>query len=231
MLAEEQRSDNVPNELDLDEGYWQSLMDEDAALAGGRGRGTPRRAREPQPARPPEDGAGRRSPNAQATLRELQPGDIRPGVVTNLTSFGAFIDIGGFEGLVHVSEVCWSRVGHPRDVLALGQAVDAIVLAVDAGQGRLALSLKRVKPNPWEGIEHRFSIGRVIRGTVTNVVDFGAFVRVEEDLEGLLHVSELGESNAAHPRNVLREGQAIVVRVIGVDGEHHRIALSLNGIE
>ncbi len=164
---------------------------------------------------------------APALLREIRPGEVRHGRVTNLTAFGAFVDLGGYEGLVHVSEISWSRVGHPRDVLSIGQPVQVYVMSVDPEEGRVALSLKRTKPDPWHGIESRYHVGQTVHGVVTNVVDFGVFVKVEEDLEGLIHVSELAEGNFLHPRNILHEGDTVTGRVIGVDGSLHRLALSL----
>jgi small subunit ribosomal protein S1 len=168
-------------------------------------------------------------PNTEppSLLREIRPGEVRHGRVTNLTAFGAFVDLGGYEGLVHVSEISWSRVGHPRDVLSIGQPVQVYVMSVDPEEGRVALSLKRTKPDPWHGIEKRYRVGQIVQGVVTNVVDFGVFVKVEEDLEGLIHVSELAEGNFLHPRNILREGDMVSGRVIGVDGSLHRLALSL----
>ena len=160
-------------------------------------------------------------------LREIRAGEVRSGRVTNLTAFGAFVDLGGYEGLVHVSEISWSRVGHPRDVLSIGQPVQVYVMSVDADEGRVALSLKRTKPDPWHGIEQRYHVGQVVKGIVTNVVDFGVFVKVEDDLEGLIHVSELAEGNFLHPRNIVHEGDTITSHVIGVDGSLHRLALSL----
>ncbi|HEY3288614.1 MAG TPA: S1 RNA-binding domain-containing protein [Anaerolineae bacterium] len=163
-------------------------------------------------------------------LQEIRAGETRHGRVTNLTAFGAFVDLGGYEGLVHVSEISWSRVGHPRDVLAIGQPVQVYVMSVDAGEGRVALSLKRTKPDPWFGIEKRYHVGQSVTGVVTNVVDFGVFVKVEDDLEGLIHVSELAEGNFLHPRNIVREGETVTGRVIGVDGSLHRLALSLRNL-
>ena len=160
-------------------------------------------------------------------LREIRSGETRHGRVTNLTAFGAFVDLGGYEGLVHVSEISWSRVGHPRDVLSIGQPVQVYVMSVDPDEGRVALSLKRTKQDPWLGIEKRYHVGENVKGVVTNVVDFGVFVKVEDDLEGLIHVSELAEGNFLHPRNILREGEIVSGRVIGVDGSLHRLALSL----
>ncbi|HEY3341076.1 MAG TPA: S1 RNA-binding domain-containing protein [Anaerolineae bacterium] len=162
-----------------------------------------------------------------ALLREIHPNEVRHGRVTNLTAFGAFVDLGGYEGLVHVSEISWSRVGQPRDVLSIGQPVEVYVMSVDPDEGRVALSLKRTKPDPWHGIEERYHVGQVVSGVVTNVVDFGVFVKVEDDLEGLIHVSELAEGNFLHPRNILHEGDTVTGSVIGVDGSLHRLALSL----
>lgn len=164
-------------------------------------------------------------------LNEIVPGEVRRGRVTNLTAFGAFVDLGGYEGLIHVSEMSWSRVGHPRDVLTIGQEIDVFVMSVDPDEGRVALSLKRTRPDPWIGIEQRYTVGQLVSGCVTNVVDFGVFVKVEDDLEGLIHVSELGEGTFLHPRNVVKEGQRLTARVIGVDGEMRRLALSLRGVK
>jgi small subunit ribosomal protein S1 len=163
-------------------------------------------------------------------LQRLRAGESRKGTVTNLTAFGAFVDLGGYEGLVHVSELSWSRVNHPRDMLRIGDEVNVYVMSVTPEEGRIALSLKRAKPNPWEHIEERYHIGQVVQGTVTNVVQFGAFVKVEDDLEGLVHVSELAEGSFMHPRNIVHEGEHVTARVIGVDSQHRRLALSLREV-
>jgi small subunit ribosomal protein S1 len=163
-------------------------------------------------------------------LHEIHAGETRHGHVTNLTAFGAFVDLGGYEGLVHVSELSWSRINHPRDLLRIGDEVSVFVMNVIPEEGRIALSLKRAKANPWEHIEDRYHVGQVVHGTVTNVVQFGAFVKVEDDLEGLVHVSELAEGSFMHPRNIVREGEHVTARVIGVDSQHRRLALSLRGV-
>ncbi|MFC1464687.1 MAG: 30S ribosomal protein S1 [Candidatus Brachytrichaceae bacterium NZ_4S206] len=163
-------------------------------------------------------------------LHEIRPGETRRGVVTNLTAFGAFVDLGGYEGLVHVSELSWSRVNHPRDLLHIGQEVDVYVMSVSPEEGRIALSLKRAKANPWETIEQRYHVGQIVHGTVTNVVQFGAFVKVENDLEGLVHISEMAEGNFMHPRNIVNEGDRVVARVIAVDSQQRRLALSMRGV-
>ncbi len=163
----------------------------------------------------------------QQVLRKLRPGDVVSGQVTNICDFGAFVDLGGLEGLVHVSEMSWNRVTHPRDVLQCGQAVRAVVMSVDAGQGRVALSLKRLYPDPWETIEQRYVRGQLVQGVVTNVVNFGAFVSLEDGVEALIHVSELAEGHFLHPRNVVREGDRVRACVVNVDRVNRRLALSL----
>lgn len=172
--------------------------------------------------------AAQSSFRAPATiLSNLVPGDVCEGTVTNLTTFGAFVDLGGVEGLIHVSELSWDRVRHPSDVLSPGQQVRIHVLGVNADEGRVALSLKRLRPNPWADVAARFQPGQVVEGLVTNVVSFGAFVRIEEGLEGLIHISELAEGSFLHPRNVVREGDTVRVRVLTIDPVHQRLGLSL----
>jgi small subunit ribosomal protein S1 len=163
----------------------------------------------------------------QQVLHKLRPGDVVAGQVTNICDFGAFVDLGGLEGLVHVSEMSWNRVTHPRDVLRCNQTVKAVVVAVDADQGRVALSLKRLYPDPWDSIEQRYLRGQMVEGVVTNVVNFGAFVCLEDGVEALIHVSELAEGHFLHPRNVVREGEHVRARVVNVDRPNRRLALSL----
>jgi small subunit ribosomal protein S1 len=164
-------------------------------------------------------------------LNTLCPGDICQGNVTNLCSFGAFVDLGGLEGLVHVSELSWGRVDHPKDVLLTGQPVEVYVLNIDRKRGRVGLSIKRLQPDPWQLAEERYQIGQTVDGLVTHVVDFGAFVRVEDGLEGLIHVSELAEGNFIHPRNVISEGDSVTVRILNIDSKRRRMGLSLRRIE
>ena len=147
----------------------------------------------------------------------IEPGQIHEGQVTNLTNFGAFIDLGGVEGLVHISELSWSRVIHPSDILTPGQTVQVKVLTVDSENGRVALSIKQLKANPWLTVDERFTEGQLIEGTISNVVSFGAFVMIEEELEGLIHISQLAEGTFLHPRNVVQTGQIVVARVLHVD--------------
>jgi small subunit ribosomal protein S1 len=159
-------------------------------------------------------------------LDELTPGDIRHGRVTNLCAFGAFVDLGGLEGLIHISELSWGRVAHPSDVLESGQEVDVYVLKVDREQSRVGLSLKRLKPDPWNTVEDRYQIGQIVEGLVTNVVKFGAFVRIEDGLEGLIHASEF-PGDVGIPSHYVQEGDAVQVRIMSIEGSRHRIGLSL----
>jgi small subunit ribosomal protein S1 len=163
----------------------------------------------------------------QELLDALCPGDVSRGHVTNLCSFGAFVDLGGLEGLVHVSELSWGRVEHPSDILEPGQPVEVYVLNVDRERGRVGLSIKRLQPDPWQFVEDRYQAGQIIDGTVTHVVNFGAFVRVEEGLEGLVHISELAEGHFAHPRDVVREGDVVEACILNIDKKQRRMGLSL----
>jgi len=160
-------------------------------------------------------------------LNSIQPGEVRRGRVTNLCDFGAFVDLGGVEGLVHVSEISWSRVNHPSDVLRVGQEVEVYVLNVDPQAQRVGLSLKRLQPDPWLSVEERYHVGQIVEGTITNVVSFGAFARIEDGLEGLIHISELAEGHFLHPRNVVKEGDVVKVKILHIDGPRHRLGLSL----
>jgi small subunit ribosomal protein S1 len=171
-------------------------------------------------------GPGRRT----ELLNRLKPGDRVTGVITNVTRFGVFVDLGGVEGLVHVSELSWSRVRHPSDVVCCGENLEVVVLSVDRDLARVALSVKQLLPDPWDTVEQRFRVGEVIDGVITNVVKFGAFVGVDEGLEGLIHVSELGDGSFLHPRSVVREGEPVRARILHIDGPSRRLGLSLREV-
>lgn len=164
-------------------------------------------------------------------LADLQPGQRRCGVVTTVCDFGAFIDLGGIEGLAHISEISWGRINHPSDVLHSGQNVEVHIMTIDREQRRVALSLKRLCPDPWVTVPQRYQLQQLVEGLVTTVVDFGAFVRLEEGVEGLIHISELAEGNFLHPRNVVREQDVVRVRVLSVDVPHRRLGLSLRQVD
>lgn len=160
-------------------------------------------------------------------LHELHPGDITTGFITNLCDFGAFVDLGGVEGLIHISELSWGRVGHPADMLTSGEKVKVHVLEVNLEEARIALSLKRLYPDPWETVAVRYHIDDIVEGRITNVVDFGAFAKIEDGLEGLIHFSELAEGHFLHPRNVVAEGDIIRARILSIDAKSRRLGLSL----
>ncbi len=173
-----------------------------------------------------------RAAQVNATEREqlfnkLSPGDKVEGTVTNLTDFGVFVDLGGVEGLIHISELSWSRVTHPSRIVKPQQKVEALVLSIDPENKRIALSMKQLRRNPWEDVEQRYKPGQLVRGVVSNVVNFGAFVQLEDELEGLIHISELAEGSFLHPRNVVKKGEMITARVLHVNSAEKKLALSL----
>lgn len=163
-------------------------------------------------------------------LHSVKKGDRLTGKVTNLTDFGVFVDLGGVEGLIHISELSWSRVTHPSSILRPGQEVNVVVLNVDQDAERVALSVKRLRTDPWENVEQRYQPNQIVHGVIGNVVTYGAFVILEEELEGLVHISELAEGTFLHPRDVVRTGDAVVARVLHVDGRAKRLALSMRGV-
>jgi len=165
-------------------------------------------------------------------LNELTEGDVCRGRVINLVDFGAFVDLGGMDGLVHLSELSWRRVTHPREVVEVGQEVEVYVLGVDRERQRVALSFKRLQPDPWASIEERYHEGQLVEGAVTRLTKWGAFASIvgDEAIEGLIHVSELDEAPVVHPRDVIQPGQVVTLRVLGVDGARHRLALSLKQV-
>lgn len=160
-------------------------------------------------------------------LSALKEGDIREGVVTSVCDFGAFVDIGGADGLVHLSELSWSRVKHPSEILKPGDKVQVYVLSIDNERKRIALSLKRTQHEPWATVGERYHIGQMIEGVVTQLAPFGAFVRIEDGVEGLIHVSEMGDGRVQHPREVLQEGDVVQARIIRIDPARKRIGLSM----
>ena len=168
-----------------------------------------------------------RQQQKERLLEELQPGEIRKGRVTSLSDFGAFVDLGGADGLIHVSELSWDRNVRPEDVLECGQEVEVYVLNVDRQRRRIGLSLKRLKPDPWLDVEIKYLPGEIVEGTITNVVKFGAFARLEEGIEGLIHLSELADWHVNDPTEVVHPGERHRIKVLSVDPERRRISLSL----
>ena len=162
-------------------------------------------------------------------LNNLQTGDCVHGPVTNITSFGVFVDLGGIEGLVHVSELSWGRVQHPTEVVSAGENVDAYVIQVDKERSRIALSFKRLLPNPWEYVQERYHPGQETSAVVTSIAPYGVFARLEEGLDGLIHISEMGNSefDGEKPENMVDVGQHINVRILHIDTKKQRLGLRL----
>ncbi|MEJ2265556.1 MAG: S1 RNA-binding domain-containing protein [Anaerolineales bacterium] len=164
-------------------------------------------------------------------LDELEEGDVRTGRVTSLADFGAFVNIEGADGLVHLSELSWEHVDHPKEVLKVGQEVKVKVINVDYDRKRIGLSIRQLQPDPWLKRIENIKEGQLVEGTITHLTKFGAFARLDEDLEGLIHISELSEQRVAHPKEVVHEGDVVTLRVIKIDPERHRIGLSLRKVD
>ncbi len=162
-------------------------------------------------------------------LDELKPGEVRKGVVSNLANFGAFVDLGGADGLVHISQLAWSRVNHPSEVLHVGQEVEVQVLSVDKEKKKIALSIKRAEVDPWTTVEQRYHPGQMVNGVVTKIAPFGAFARIEDGIEGLIHQSELPPG--VDPKSVLYEGSQLQLRILRIEPERRRLGLSLRRAE
>jgi small subunit ribosomal protein S1 len=168
-----------------------------------------------------------RAQQRERLLAEIADGQVRSGVVSSLRDFGAFVDLGGVDGLVHLSELAWTRVKHPSQVLKVGQAVQVLVLRVDREEQRISLSLKRTQPDPWSIAAEKYRAGTLVNGVVTHLASFGAFVELEPGIEGLIHLSELAEGDYGDPSNVVTEGEDLSLLVLGVDTTRQRISLSL----
>ncbi|MCB0114588.1 MAG: S1 RNA-binding domain-containing protein [Caldilineaceae bacterium] len=167
-----------------------------------------------------------RSQRKNELFAELKVGDVVQGEVRSLRPFGAFVDIGGADGLLHVSEIGWTPVSHPRDVLKVGDIIQVEILRLDADRSRIALSRKKLLPNPWESIEERYKPGQTVLVTITRVVDFGAFAQLEPGVEGLIHISELADIAVAEPLRTVEPGNRVAVKILRVDADRQRIGLS-----
>ena len=169
-----------------------------------------------------------RQAQKEKLLDSLKEGGMAEGVVSSLADFGAFVNLGGADGLIHLSELSWGRVNHPSEVVQIGQKVKVQILSVDMDRKRIGLSLRRMQPEPWETVAEKYEVGQVVRGVITKLVNFGAFARLEDDaVEGLIHISELADRRIAHPREVVSEGDEFDLRIIRIDIERRRMGLSL----
>lgn len=164
-------------------------------------------------------------------LDDLKEGDVRKGKVTSLAEFGAFVDIGGIDGLIHLSELAWTHVSHPGEILKVGDDIEVYILSVEHDQQRVALSLKRLRPEPWSEVFDHYHIDQIVDATITKLTNFGAFARIDNRIEGLIHISELSEKNITHPKEVVAEEQNVKVRIIHIDPDRRRMGLSMKQVE
>jgi small subunit ribosomal protein S1 len=171
-----------------------------------------------------------REARKETLLDELHEGEVRKGVVSGLRDFGAFVDLGGADGLVHISELAWHRVKHPRDLLNVGDEVEVYVLRLDSEGKRIGLSLKRLQPNPWDQVEDLYHIGQLVEGVVSRTAQFGAFISLDPGIEALLHASQISEPAPEDAALVIREGEALLMRVISIEADKQRLGLSLKEV-
>jgi small subunit ribosomal protein S1 len=167
----------------------------------------------------------------QAILDRLNPGDVVEGTISNIVDFGAFVDLDGMDGLIHISELSWSHVNHPSEVLEIGQEVKVKVLDIDRDRQRISLGLKQTQTDPWQQVLEQYKEGDTVEGKVTKVVTFGAFVEILPGVEGLVHISELAQRHVENPREVVSQGDVVPVLILEVDAERRRLSLSLKRVE
>ncbi len=171
-----------------------------------------------------------RDARKEVLLDQLKEGEVRKGVVSGLRDFGAFVDLGGADGLIHISELAWHRVNHPREVLKVGDEVQVYILRLDAEGKRIGLSLKRLQENPWAVVDDLYHVGQLVEGTISRVAQFGAFVSLDPGIEALLHTSQIAEPPPEDPSLVVHEGQRLLMRVISIESDKQRLGLSLKEV-
>ncbi len=164
-------------------------------------------------------------------LEELKEGAVYSGRITSLADFGVFVNVNGADGLVHMSELSWDRVQHPKEILSVGQEVKVKVINIDHEKKRIGLSIRQLQSDPWDEKAAQFKVGQLVEGTITRLTKFGAFAKLQDDIEGLIHVSEISEKRIEHPKEALKEGETCTLRIIKVDTNAHRIGLSLRRVD
>ncbi len=169
--------------------------------------------------------------NKSKIINELTEGESKQGRVSGISKFGAFVDIGGIDGLVHISELSWANVKSPLDIVSVGDLIDVYLLSIDRENLRIGLSIKRLVPKPWDKVNEKYSVGDLLEVTITNLVEFGAFAKIDESIEGLIHISELDSKMIKHPKEVVKEGDVVKIKIIGIDSEKERIGLSLKQVD
>jgi small subunit ribosomal protein S1 len=167
----------------------------------------------------------------ERVIDELEVGKVYTGRVTSLSDFGAFVNVNGADGLVHLSELSWERVQHPREILEVGQEVKVKVINIDREKKRIGLSMRALADDPWTSRVSKFSVGQLVEGVITRLTKFGAFARLEGDIEGLIHISEMADHRIDHPKEVLKEGDVCTLRIVRIDTDQHRIGLSLRKVD
>jgi small subunit ribosomal protein S1 len=163
-------------------------------------------------------------------LDNLKEGDVLKGTISGLRDFGVFVDLGGADGLVHISELAWHRIDHPREVVKVGDEIEVVVLKLDRAEQRISLSRKQVMANPWSSVEERYQVNQLVEGKITRILDYGAFAEIEPGIEGLLHVSQLSRTNVENVGEVVKEGETHLLRVVSIDSHRQRIGLSLKAV-
>jgi small subunit ribosomal protein S1 len=172
-----------------------------------------------------------REARKDSLLDELKEGEVRRGTVSGLRDFGAFVDLGGADGLIHISELAWHRVKHPKEILEVGDQVDVYILRLDSEGKRIGLSLKRLQPNPWSIVEEMYHVGQLVQGTVSRTAQFGAFISLEPGIEALLHVSQIGDGTVQDATQVIKDGDVLTMRIISIEADKQRLGLSLRDLD
>jgi small subunit ribosomal protein S1 len=172
-----------------------------------------------------------RKEDRERILDRLQPGQVVEGLISNIVDFGAFVDLDGIDGLIHISELSWSHVNHPSEILNIGDAVSVKVLDIDRNRQRISLGLKQTQEDPWQRVVDTYNIGDELEGTVTKVVTFGAFVEILDGVEGLVHISELAQHHVENPREIIQPGDPVRVKILEIDSERRRLSLSIKRVE
>jgi small subunit ribosomal protein S1 len=172
-----------------------------------------------------------RKEDRERILDRLQPGQVVEGTISNIVDFGAFVDLDGIDGLIHISELSWSHVNHPSEVLSIGDTVSVKVLDIDRQRQRISLGLKQTQEDPWQRVVDTYNINDELEGTVTKVVTFGAFVEILDGVEGLVHISELAQHHVENPREIIQPGDPVRVKILEIDSERRRLSLSIKRVE
>jgi small subunit ribosomal protein S1 len=172
-----------------------------------------------------------RKEDRERILDRLQPGQVVEGTISNIVDFGAFVDLDGIDGLIHISELSWSHVNHPSEILSIGDKVTVKVLDIDRQRQRISLGLKQTQEDPWQRVVDTYNVGDELEGTVTKVVTFGAFVEILDGVEGLVHISELAQHHVENPREIIQPGDPVRVKILEIDSERRRLSLSIKRVE